>query len=290
MRKEDWWYGSWQECSLAPPVAGPGNPLYHVAPKPPRNSAPGSLDPISREPLTFRSSSQILCQLRQDLNLGSGKNSLPRKVPSGLDMLWFYIRLAHNEAGYDTQPEENSPGKGWGGNRYLSCMGITSRPQLLDDIWLICHCIWRELMGFDGYLEPAFSIPLWESYRLKQTLTYNKSVLCTLVERSDLIGLTVLKFGLNSEQWRGPAYQEGQAAAGGMTKTCLSEPRTASSRGAATQNLSIPLPGFIFFPGLIWVWNYLVYVFAVHHSSAGDLQSPCNPSFFQEARSTVDAQ
>lgn len=50
-------------------------------------------------------------------------------------------------------------------------------------------------MGFDGYLEPAFSIPLRESYRLKQTLTYNKSVLCTLVERSDLIGLTVLKFG-----------------------------------------------------------------------------------------------
>lgn len=53
-------------------------------------------------------------------------------------------------------------------------------------------------MGFDGYLELASSIPLRESYEFKQTLTENKSVLCTLFGRSDLIGLTVLKFGLNS--------------------------------------------------------------------------------------------
>ena len=69
-------------------------------------------------------------------------------------------------------------------------------------------------------------------------------MLCTLVGRSDLIGMTVLKSGLNSKQWRGLAYQERQAVAG-ETKQKPSfrgseAPRhhAASPTGAAKQKLS----------------------------------------------------
>lgn len=119
-------------------------------------------------------------------------------------------------------------------------------------------------MGFDGYLESASTIPPRESYEFKQTLTYHKSVLCTLVGRADLIGLTILKFGLNSSQGRGLAYQERQAAAGKTTKNLPFRAPCGLSQGGsrpkALPSLSIPLSGFIFFPGLIWVWNDLVSV------------------------------
>lgn len=50
-------------------------------PDQPETLLSGILGPMSRTPLTFRSSSQILCQPRQDLNLGSGKKKKKKTQP-----------------------------------------------------------------------------------------------------------------------------------------------------------------------------------------------------------------
>lgn len=66
-------------------------------------------------------------------------------------------------------------------------------------------------------------------------------MLCTLVGKSDLVGLTILKFGLNSYQCHGLIYQERQAAAGKMAEPFLSRHQVASPRGQLHESTQVTL-------------------------------------------------